>query len=112
MVGLPRGPKLKAVLGDRVVSLLVSYVDLALGQVTQLRKTLSGASLRTKEAHQLRIIGGKGGFCLHPSLSESHTSLCVGVVIDYCRIIDRLDVLFSDIYTKFCDAGGQTGLLR
>ena len=96
-ISLPRDDRaLKAILGNRIVELLMNYVDVVMEpQIVQsrtistLNKSGSGA---TTDLHTLKIIGG--------------------VAVDYCISIDRTDILFGDIYEKFCDANGGFVLLE
>lgn len=82
-IGLPRSEReLKHILADRIVQLLMSYVDLGLGGS---RGYAAGRSNQSGNRH-LQLIGG--------------------VAIDYCVIIERTDILFQDIYLKFVQAGG------
>jgi Golgi CORVET complex core vacuolar protein 8/WD domain, G-beta repeat len=83
-VGLPRGDAaLKAILKDRLVSLLENYIATGLKPLIQ----------------QVQRSG----------TSEGLTSLLqryAGIAVDYCVTIERTDVLFQQIFSMFLEAHG------
>lgn len=88
-VGLGRAsngqPNRDAVI-EKAEALLLQYVDLALGRFHVSRPS------QIKDVSHFRVVGG--------------------VVIDYCLVIGREDLLFDQIFQKFTAAGGHTVLLE
>lgn len=71
---------------ERVADLLMEYVRLAIANAPN--------SALIPEKAEIRL-----------DLSKSHYQMLAGVCIEYCAIINRMDLLFSEIYRRFseCD---------
>jgi hypothetical protein len=89
-IGLPRDKaSLQSKLGGRMVELIVQYVTLAL--FSRQEDQNPDGSLHVDVNH-LKVIGG--------------------CALEYCICIDRLDILFTDIYAKFLIVDGSDVLCQ
>eukprot|EP00698_Gefionella_okellyi_P019588 TRINITY_DN6022_c0_g1_i1.p1 TRINITY_DN6022_c0_g1~~TRINITY_DN6022_c0_g1_i1.p1 ORF type:complete len:1522 (-),score=360.42 TRINITY_DN6022_c0_g1_i1:629-5194(-) len=89
VVGLPRQlPALRAATSNRIAELLVEYMRDAMDRVPQSTGLPAGQLLPAAHKHYEQV----GAVC-----------------VEYCVSISRTDLLFGDIFAKFCDIG-QSGL--
>lgn len=84
---------------ERVADLLMEYVRLAIANAP-------GSTAAAGGELSLNKIGMK------LDLAKSHYQMLAGVCIEYCALVNRTDLLFGEIYTRFKEANKLSVLIE